>query len=31
MTKPIDNYLDSVIELYKGFMNRGELIPLEFN
>lgn len=31
MNKPIDNYLDSVVELYKGFVTSGELIPLEFN
>lgn len=31
MSKPIDNYLDSVIELYKDFVKKGEVIPLEFN
>lgn len=31
MSKPIDNYLDSVIDLYKNFVNKGEIIPLEFN
>lgn len=31
MSKPIDNYLDAVVEKYKEFVNNGELIPLEFN
>jgi len=31
MSKPIDNYLDSVVETYKDFVKNGEVIPLEFN
>lgn len=31
MSKPINNYLDSVVDLYKGLVNKGEIIPLEFN
>lgn len=30
MSKQIDNYLDSVVELYKNFVKKGEVIPLEF-
>lgn len=30
MSKPIDNYLDSVVELYKSFVKKGDVIPLEF-
>lgn len=28
MSKPINNYLDSVVDLYKGLVNKGEIIPL---
>lgn len=31
MNKANDKYLDPVIELYKGFISKGEIIPLEFN
>jgi hypothetical protein len=31
MNKSINNYLDSVIELYKEYLKNRELIPLEFN
>lgn len=31
MIKPINKYLDSVLEIYKEFLSKGEIVPLEFN
>ena len=31
MNKPINNYLDSVVDIYKQYVKNGEVIPLEFN
>lgn len=31
MNKPINNYLDSVVETYKDLVKDGQVIPLEFN